>query len=171
VHAKPSGLDDRIVQRAIDVAGSPSRVILAHCYSMPQTIVINAGVDAYWIPMPLADRKRHARMVQQRLQKLADRHSIPAGNILLREGDAALDLPTMARSKDADIVVMGAISRGTLERLVIGSTAERVMDRLDCDVLVVKPRGFKAGAQLETSRRVHRSARAAPRRHAIAAHL
>jgi len=40
------------------------------------------------------------------------------------------------------IVVMGAVSRSGLKRLVLGNTAERVFDELRCDVLVVKPRGF-----------------------------
>jgi len=42
----------------------------------------------------------------------------------------------------SDIVVMGAISRSGLGRLIIGNTAERVLDRLPCDVLIVKPRRF-----------------------------
>jgi hypothetical protein len=37
---------------------------------------------------------------------------------------------------------MGAISRRGLQRLFIGNTAERMLDHLDCDVLVVKPAGF-----------------------------
>jgi universal stress protein E len=39
----------------------------------------------------------------------------------------------------ADLVVMGAVSRSGLKRLALGSTAERVLDFLPCDVLVVKP--------------------------------
>lgn len=42
----------------------------------------------------------------------------------------------------SDIVVMGAVSRSGLDRLIIGNTAERVLDRLSCDVLIVKPRRF-----------------------------
>jgi universal stress protein E len=38
---------------------------------------------------------------------------------------------------------MGAVSRSGLKRLFIGHTAERVIDRLKCDVLIVKPEGFK----------------------------
>jgi universal stress protein E len=38
---------------------------------------------------------------------------------------------------------MGAVSRSALRRLLIGNTAERVLDELGCDVLIVKPRGFK----------------------------
>jgi universal stress protein E len=37
------------------------------------------------------------------------------------------------------LVVMGAIARTGLTRLLIGNTAERVLDHLSCDVLVVKP--------------------------------
>lgn len=40
------------------------------------------------------------------------------------------------------IVVMGAISRSGLKRLVLGNTAERVFDELSCDLLVVKPKRF-----------------------------
>ena len=43
----------------------------------------------------------------------------------------------------ADIVVMGAISRSGLKRLLIGNTAERVLNEVRADVLVVKPRGFR----------------------------
>jgi universal stress protein E len=47
-----------------------------------------------------------------------------------------------ARSHSA-IVVMGAISRSGLKRLLIGNTAERILDELSCDILVVKPREFR----------------------------
>jgi len=49
-----------------------------------------------------------------------------------------------AREIDSDIVVMGAISRSGLKRLMIGNTAESVLDSLTCDLLIVKPRTFVA---------------------------
>ncbi len=42
----------------------------------------------------------------------------------------------------ASLLVMGALSRSGLERLLIGNTAEQVIDRVSCDVLIVKPQGF-----------------------------
>jgi universal stress protein E len=47
-----------------------------------------------------------------------------------------------ARKSRSAIVVMGAISRSGLKRLLIGNTAERILDDLSCDIMVVKPRGF-----------------------------
>jgi len=47
-----------------------------------------------------------------------------------------------ARATHSSIVVMGAIARSGLKRLVIGNTAEKVLSRISCDILVVKPRRF-----------------------------
>jgi universal stress protein E len=51
-------------------------------------------------------------------------------------------IPDTARKTRSSIVVMGAVSRRGLKGLVIGNTAERLLDDLDCDVLVVKPATF-----------------------------
>lgn len=52
-------------------------------------------------------------------------------------------LPRKLESLQADLLVMGAVSRSRLRELFVGSTAERVLDRLHCDVLVVKPGDFE----------------------------
>jgi universal stress protein E len=51
----------------------------------------------------------------------------------------------VAAELHSDLVVMGAVSRSGLKRLFIGNTAEQLLDRLPCDLLVVKPTGFKSG--------------------------
>jgi universal stress protein E len=38
---------------------------------------------------------------------------------------------------------MGSISRSRLKRLFIGATAERTLEKLPCDLLVVKPEWFE----------------------------
>ena len=48
-------------------------------------------------------------------------------------------LPALVEEVDAAVVVMGAISRSAIDRVFVGSTAERLLDELMCDVLVVKP--------------------------------
>lgn len=46
-------------------------------------------------------------------------------------------------SAGADLTVLGTISRGGVEGLLIGNTAERVLRGIDCSVLAVKPWGFQ----------------------------
>ena len=67
-------------------------------------------------------------------------------------------IPAAAHKSRCAIVVMGAVSRSGLKRIFIGNTAERVLDELACDVLVVKPAHFvnrvgraKRGVQLTVS--------------------
>lgn len=47
-------------------------------------------------------------------------------------------LPTFVRTHGADVVVMGALARWGLRRMIIGSTAEKVLDHLPCDILIVR---------------------------------
>jgi universal stress protein E len=49
--------------------------------------------------------------------------------------DAIEEVAVQCRSA---MVVMGAVARSGLKRLLIGNTVERVLDQLSCDILVVK---------------------------------
>ena len=55
-----------------------------------------------------------------------------------------IDAIAEAASKSGSaIVVMGAISRSGYQRLLIGNTAERILDDLTCDIMVIKPAKFR----------------------------
>ena len=58
-------------------------------------------------------------------------------------GHAVDVIPKLAKQQHVQLVVMGAVSRSGLKRLVIGNIAEQVLDALPCDVLVIKPANFK----------------------------
>jgi hypothetical protein len=62
-------------------------------------------------------------------------------------GEVTDELAALARRSGTAIVVMGAVSRSALARLFIGNAAERTLDHLNCDVLVVKPGGFRTAVQ------------------------
>jgi universal stress protein E len=56
------------------------------------------------------------------------------------EGEVRESLLSLIEAVQADIVVMGAVSRSALKRMFLGSTAERVLDHLPSDLLIVKAR-------------------------------
>jgi nucleotide-binding universal stress UspA family protein len=61
---------------------------------------------------------------------------------VLLEGDPATEIVQYARDTHADLIVMGTHGRTGVERLLMGSVAERVMREAACSVLVVKlPKG------------------------------
>jgi universal stress protein E len=76
------------------------------------------------------------------LAAVTAQHALRPDRIHLEQGSAVDVLPRMVERLGADVLVMGAVSRSRLQELFVGSTAERVLDRLACDVLVVKPGDF-----------------------------
>jgi universal stress protein E len=143
-NAKPSALDHVILQHALRIAQDrPGRVVAFHSYTLPIPPIVDGAVEAYWIGMSDDEVERYETMLRRELDRLSVRYRIPARNRLVVTGDPAFALPRVVKKQRASVVVMGAVSRSALMRLFIGHTAERVIDALECDVLVVKPRGFK----------------------------
>ena len=99
--------------------------------------------------MPLASGLTSAEIVEAERKRIAgqlagivDAYQLPAQRVHLEQGAAAEVLPRLADQLNAALVVMGAVSRSRLQEVFLGSTAERVLDRIGCDVLVVKPADF-----------------------------
>jgi universal stress protein E len=83
------------------------------------------------------------------------RWHIPPEHRHLLAGDPSDVIAAIARRVGADIVVAGALSRSGLQRLLIGNTAERLLDELSCDLLIVKPAEFACPVPL-SARGAHR---------------
>jgi len=65
----------------------------------------------------------------------------------LRKGHPEEVIPAFVVSEGIDLVVMGTVARTGIAGLVIGNTAERLLQRLLCSVLAVKPDGFRSPIQ------------------------
>jgi nucleotide-binding universal stress UspA family protein len=92
-----------------------------------------------------ADRqKAYFAKCEAETRNIAARYEVPESSVHMEAGAIEYVLPGYAREVQADVLVMGAISRSYPERALFGYTAEKVLDALDCDVLIVKPRGFRS---------------------------
>jgi nucleotide-binding universal stress UspA family protein len=68
------------------------------------------------------------------------------------EGDPAAEIVRYGRDAGADVIVMGTHGRTGVERLLMGSVAEKVLRDAPCSVLVVKlPRGIPASDRAEVA--------------------
>jgi universal stress protein E len=94
-----------------------------------------------------AEPGEHADILAERQRatvlRLLEGRSLPAERVRLREGRPERELPRLAEELGIDLLIAGGISRGRLEQVFIGGTAERMLDRIRCDLLVVKPPGFR----------------------------
>ena len=51
-------------------------------------------------------------------------------------------IPEFVVAEGVDILVMGTVARGGIPGLLIGNTAERVLRKITCSVLAIKPDEF-----------------------------
>lgn len=139
--AKPSGLDKVI----LDAGGTLEKLLGGKLHAMHAFVPIPA--TAYSAEMVTPDLAADLFKVAERdakrgMGKLLRYSRIPASRRHLVPVHPSDAIPRTVRSTHAGIVVMGAVSRSGLKRIFIGNTAERVMDQVECDVLVVKPKRF-----------------------------
>jgi universal stress protein E len=136
--AKPSNLDARILRMATSVSTALGGVLHAvHAY-VPLPIGV-LELDAQTAQRLEADSAAAAGLRFERALRTA---MIPRTRQHLVLNSADEGIKDIAHETDSAIVVMGAVSRSGLKRLFIGNTAERTLDALECDVLVVKPERF-----------------------------
>jgi len=78
------------------------------------------------------------------VERLGRRHHVDPARRYVIPGETTRVLPALVAKTGADILVMGAVSRSRLGEPFIGTTAERLIDRVECDVFIVKPVGYRS---------------------------
>ncbi len=156
LHAKPVRLDAEILKTAGELKTALKGTMqVVHVY--PPPVVVTAGWVAGPVLMPGGDGRAAELQARAALDAELQRLPLPAHKVTVLEGVPRETIPAMAKALKATMVVMGAVSRSGLKRLLIGNTAEAVLDALPCDVLILKPGRFHSpvpartrGAQIMT---------------------
>jgi nucleotide-binding universal stress UspA family protein len=78
--------------------------------------------------------------LRQLVRSLGDRMS--GVQVVHRRGEPEAVIVEFVAAEGIDLAVMGTVARGGIAGLLIGNTAERVLGKLPCSVLAVKPDGF-----------------------------
>lgn len=139
-HDKPAALDHAILTIAKElVTAVHGELHVFHSFDPAAAIVVSSDTLATPISMPVRELTAKIEQEHRRaLRKLVKGYALRDERVHLYQGPTADLLPRVAAELEADIVVMGAVSRTGLKRVFIGATAERVLDRVPCDLLVVK---------------------------------
>lgn len=128
-HDKPAQLDDAIYKFAADLCWRTSGTLhLVHAVATPLGVELPPNVQT----LVKAEHRRA-------LEGFLTTHPVPGENVHVLEGLAHQCLQRAAAEQRADVLVMGAVARRGIKRVLIGSTAARVLDRLPCDLLIIKP--------------------------------
>jgi universal stress protein E len=143
---KPASLDNRILTTARFLAGAlGGEVHVFHAFDVAAAIAVSTDAISMPIALPINDltdamRAEHTDAVE----RLCKEHGVPPARTHILQGGTRHSLLALTEQLRADAVVMGALSRSGLKGLFIGNTAEDALDRLHCDLIIVKPEGFEA---------------------------
>ena len=151
-HDKPAALDDEILQLSKLIGERVEGVVHAfHSYD-PRIAVATATANAY-IPVSLPFDEIEQQMHEdheKRFNEIAAFHGLDEDHAHLVAGLTHEELPAIAENRKADVVVMGAVARNRWKRLFIGPTAERTLEHLPCDLLIIKPDWFQTPVESKT---------------------
>ena len=125
---------EQITSRARELARqNGSRVSLVH--------VVEMDLPLYPSELPLPGEldfgKRMLEYAEVSLKDLAITHGLGDARRYVDVGSAKTVIVKLAQDIDADLVVLGSHGRHGLQRL-LGDTANGVLHRASCDVLVVR---------------------------------
>jgi universal stress protein E len=143
---KPAELDQRILTTGQSLCSALNGELhVFHAFDVTPAIAMSTDAMSAPIALPINDfidamRAEHTEAVE----RLCKEHGVPAARMHVLQGGTRQQLLALTDQLRADAVVMGAVSRSGLKGLFLGNTAEDVLDRLHCDLVIVKPQGFKS---------------------------
>ncbi len=138
---KPARLDQKILDTAEEIrAAVDGKLKLVHVFDPAPVYAVSTDAMSFPITEPIHDAVAALRAQHQAaMDELTSKKGIAAEDAHLLEGETREVLVGAVDEYAADVVVIGAVSRTALKRLALGSTAERVLDFVPCDLLIVKP--------------------------------
>lgn len=138
--AEHQSLNDKITEEAINLANLVgANVHLVN--SFPGTPV-NIAIE---IP-EFNVSEYNENMLQHHKSAMAShakKFGVDIQNTHIEEGLPEDVIEKLSIELDAELVILGTIGRTGLSAALIGNTAEHVIDQLNCDVLALKPSGYK----------------------------
>ena len=140
--AHADALSVAITQQAVSLADNlAGRLHISHVMdAIDDSLVLLMGEAMTEFSGSLEDIRDSQK---QAFKRFASGQGIAAEQLILLEGPVAPTLSEYCENNDVDLLIVGTVHRNLPERLLLGATAEAVINRASCDVLVVKPDDFQ----------------------------
>ncbi|QRY79438.1 universal stress protein [Pseudomonas sp. PDNC002] len=104
--------------------------------ALPHTLAFNAELLADYDDYVLRTEAHHRDAFHALLARYPQ---IAPERASLGQGFAEEVIPSYVKEHDIDLLLMGAVARGQIDNALIGQTAERVFEEIECDLLVIRP--------------------------------
>jgi universal stress protein E len=129
-------LSERITQISVDLAALvKGKLHLANTFAGAPTHVA--------IEVPSFNAQAYNKDVQAKHEKevaaIAKIHHLEDDNVHVCEGLPEDAVPLLCERLNAELLVLGSVGRRGISAALLGNTAEHIIDKVNCDTLVIKP--------------------------------
>jgi universal stress protein E len=126
-----------LAERFAAWTGASASVV--HAYMPMDRAMLAAAAAGMGLSAPSGPAGEEMRRAAgEAVHELLAGHALPPGAVRLVEGAAVDVLPAWCTENGIDVLVAGVVSRSRLAEAIVGSTAERLLERVSCDLLVVR---------------------------------
>ena len=140
-----SPVGEKIIEAAVTAAQLiNSRLLIVHAIKFPlegslkRTECSSEEIDAYREKV----RSEAEQLITERLAQ-TDYRTLDQGTLVrIVEGPADTIVEEAVIDENADLLVMGTLGRGGIPGFLLGNTAERLLPKLRCSLLAIKPDDF-----------------------------
>lgn len=140
-------ISEKLVKGGIALAGLlDSKVKLVHSLDYSGELAFFRYSDA---EERRSEYRKEVRTKARDQMKALAGESVEDVDILLSDHNIVEVLPEMVAQGQADLVVMGSVSRSGIAGFIIGNSAEKLLDRLKCSLLVMKPDDWHNPIEIE----------------------
>lgn len=145
----------KIVLTATDFSDTSRRAVLEGLHLAERSAAefhLLHVIDSRDVPDGLIERVAPGHSLREEIHSAAqstmadfvkpfDTHPTPIRSHL-SWGIPAQEIARIANQLQTDLLVVGTIGRSGIKGVVLGNTAEKILDTCDCSILAVKPEGF-----------------------------
>jgi len=117
-----------------------SELHIIHAWSLPREAMLRSrhiGLKKSEVDQLVRDSRNEHKQWLDELLKDYDLEDINS-RVHLLKGDPGDVIPSLSRKKRVELIIMGTVARTGIPGFFIGNTAEKVLDKIKCDVLIVK---------------------------------
>lgn len=142
--AHPSDINQAILTWASNLVLPSESIYAAHAWqSETEELVRHWHTEISEAElMRVVERERHLHheLMEKELAEL--RKTERSVHVLFPKGEPEQAIPLVVERNEIDLIVMGTIGRTGLPGLVIGNTAENILENVKASVLAIKPSNF-----------------------------
>lgn len=114
---------------------------VVHAFQVPMSLQLSCGRipdEEYAAGIEKIKSQAQAHIDRQLTESTFDGESV----VHIGRNAPYLAIREAVQHLHPDLLVMGTVSRGGVAGVLVGNTAERILDRVDCSILTVKPEDF-----------------------------